>query len=462
MTVKTEPGKATNTRKAAVPRKAPTRKSAPAVKATASVEASTQEQPTAAAIEAVETDQQVEAAAESPAPAEPTAAETNGLESLEVEMAKGKAVVALPLGEVHRNEDQPREYFDSAALMELAASMAERTQLQPIIVRKDEERGGYEIVMGERRWRAAHLNEAETIDAVIIDGPYTLRSFKDAVAENLNREDMTPIEEARAFKRILNEEEGATPESVAADFGKTTQFVNLRLKLLDLIPAIAEHVNKGAIGTQAAVQISQLTPANQKAVLAKWARGEFASENELVHFVFQVKQQQNQPLLLALEDMTEEQRVERLANRKATRTQLDQIERMIAKLDAIATKPLPELVDALEGEFTARLDQLGRVSQAVSKAMFQLRQSKAAAEAHAIVVNPEALPPTQPGTPESKGDSPAEQDTAETDSPEPTAPTAGQTDSTPEEHPAEPASAEPAQQTPDAESAEAEAATQSA
>ncbi|WP_051812150.1 ParB/RepB/Spo0J family partition protein [Kitasatospora sp. MBT63] len=337
-----------------------------------------------------------------PVPTAPAAVE---VEATAVEAAAaGKAVVALKLADVHRNEGQPREYFDTAALMELAASMAERGQLQPIIVRQDDSLGGYEIIMGERRWRAAHMNEAETIDAVIVDGPYTLRSFKDAVAENLNREDMTPLEEARAFQKILDEEEGATKETVAADFGKTTQFVNLRLKLLDLIPQVAEQVSKGAIGTQAAVQISQLTPANQQAVLAKWARGEFASENELVHFTFQVKQQQDQPFILALEDLTEEQRAERTAHKKATRTQLDQIERMITKLDEIGNMSLPDLVIALEGEIGSRMAQLDRVAKSVSKAMFQLRQAKAAAEAHTIAVNPDAVAPNLTGSPKGEDD----------------------------------------------------------
>ncbi len=424
MTVKTETRKTATARKSTATRKAPTRKAAPAPAATV----------------------------ESPTPAESAAApaRTEALEQqVEATVATGKAVVALPLGEVHRNEGQPREYFDTAALMELAASMAERGQLQPIIVRKDDELGGYEIVMGERRWRAAHMNEADTIDAVIVDGPYTLRSFKDAVAENLNREDMTPLEEARAFKKILTEEEGATNESVAVDFGKTTQFVNLRLKLLDLIPEVAEQVDKGAIGTQAAVQISQLTPANQRAVLAKWARGEFASENDLLHFAFQVKEQQQQPFILALEDLTEEQRAERTAHKKATRTQLDQIERMITKLDQIGNMPLPDLVIALEGEFGSRMAQLDRVSKAVSKAMFQLRQGKAAAEAHAIAINPEALAPHLTGSQEPEGgDQSAEQNApAATATETLAAPDSGQDADAPEQPAAdpEPANDEPAE-----------------
>ncbi|GAA2136970.1 hypothetical protein GCM10009760_16900 [Kitasatospora kazusensis] len=386
MTVKTEARKASATRKTGTVRKAAVRKPAavappvPAHPAPGAVEAETVAVDTLAPVLA---------------PAVPAADEAVAV--------KGKAVVALKVAEVHRNEGQPREYFDTAALMELAASMAERGQLQPIIVREDAELGGYEIVMGERRWRAAHMNEAETIDAVVIDGPYTLRSFKDAVAENLNREDMTPLEEARAFQKILDDEEGATKESVAADFGKTTQFVNLRLKLLDLIPEAAEQVNKGVIGTQAAVQISQLAPANQRSVLAKWARGEFASENELLHFTYQVKQQQGQPFILALEDLTEEQRAERSAHKKATRTQLDQIERVIAKLDEIGTMALPDLATALEGEFGSRLAQMDRVAKSLARATFQLRQAKAASEAHIIAVNPEAVAPNLTGTQEAEG-----------------------------------------------------------
>ncbi|MFF0409645.1 ParB/RepB/Spo0J family partition protein [Kitasatospora sp. NPDC004745] len=310
------------------------------------------------------------------------------------------AILDIPVDLIQRNPRQPREYFETAELMELAASMAERGQLQPAILRQigwgADER--YELVIGERRWRAAKMNGAETLRAVLTTTEYTIRTFKDQVAENLNRADMTPIEEARAFRRILDDEDGATPESVARDFGKTTQFVNLRLKLLDLVPEVAEQVNRGAIGTQAAVQISQLTPANQAAVLKKWARGDFPTENDLVHFAYQVKEQQNQPFILAIEDLTEEQRAERETAQRATRSKLDKTERTIADLDALSKMTLPELVIALDGQFGARLEQLDRLGKALAAARFQVKQAKSAADARQIALNPDAVAPNLTGS----------------------------------------------------------------
>ncbi len=162
----------------------------------------------------------------------------------------------LKMSQVHRNPRQPREHFDDAALQELASSIDEYGLMQAIEVRPDDERGGYEIVAGERRWRAHQILKRTKIRATITSEKSELRRFKRSVSENVNREDMTPLEEARAFQRILDEEEGATPESVAADFSKTTAYVKLRLALLDLREDVAKLVESKTIGTQAAVQIA--------------------------------------------------------------------------------------------------------------------------------------------------------------------------------------------------------------
>ena len=297
----------------------------------------------------------------------------------------------IAISKIHRNERQPREFFEPTALQELADSIARFGLMQPIEVRRDQEAGGYEIVAGERRWRAHQLAERTHIKCIITDDDLsTMERFKRSVAENLNREDMTPIEEAKAFQRILDEEEDATAAAVAKEFGKSTQYVNLRLALLNLSEEFQKHVNAGEIGTQAAVQIAALTPANQSAVMRKWAKGAFAGDNELVHFAYALRQQQGQTFALIVEDMSDDEREERARERTATRKNLDTVERVRALLEDLAKADPMKLALALEGEVGARLEQLDRVADAVQKARFNLRQAKAHAEAREIVLNPEA------------------------------------------------------------------------
>ena len=313
---------------------------------------------------------------------------------------KPQTIKNIPLAQIFRNPGQPREFFDPEYVAELAESITKFGLQQPITVRDIspapvegvKAKPAYEIVMGETRWRAHDLAGMERIKSIVLndEGMSTIDLFKLSLSENLNRRDMTPLEEARAFQRILDEEPGATVEAVAAEFGKTKAFVNLRLKLLDLTPAVAKQVELGAIGTGAAVVIAGLSHANQQALLRKWAKGELPSESELLHFAYALREQQNQVFALIVEDLTPEQAEERRAERTARRTTLDRIERVRALLDDIAREEPLKLALTLEGEIGARLEQLGRVADSVQKARFQLRQAKAHAEARFMALNPDA------------------------------------------------------------------------
>ncbi|MEU0166864.1 ParB/RepB/Spo0J family partition protein [Streptomyces iakyrus] len=303
----------------------------------------------------------------------------------------------LKMSQVHRNPRQPREYFDQDALNELAKSIDKYGLMQNIEVRPDNEHGGYEIVSGERRWRAHQILGRTKIRANIISEKSEIQRFKRSMSENVNREDMTPFEEARGFQRILDEEEGATIESVAADFGKSTTYIKLRLALLDLREEVAKHVEAGTIGTQAAVQIAALSHANQGALLAKFARGEFASDNEIVHFAYAMRQQQDQAVLMIVEEMTDEERQQRAGAQKKTRGTLDRIEQVRGLLDEIARTDPMKLAELLDGQVGARLEQLDRVAESLTKARFQVKQAKAHAEARSLVtVNPDAVSGSQP------------------------------------------------------------------
>ncbi|MFF0089333.1 ParB/RepB/Spo0J family partition protein [Streptomyces canus] len=305
----------------------------------------------------------------------------------------------LKMRQIRRNPNQPRETFNEEALTELANSIKEHGLLQPIVVRKIAE-GGYELVAGERRFRANGLAGNITIETKILltEGDAEISamdSFKKAMAENLNREDMLPLEEARGFKKVLDEEEGADPASVAKTFSKSVQYVNQRLALLNLRPEIQTAVDLGHIGTQAAVQVAALSRDNQKAVFEDWKKGD-KSDNQLVHIAYAMRKQEKaaqQDSMVDVEEMSPEEKAQHARAQAKTKSDLDQIERMCELLDSIGKADPMELARALEGQVGKRLEQMDRVANFVQKARFQLRQAKAHADASEIMVNPAAAAP---------------------------------------------------------------------
>lgn len=134
----------------------------------------------------------------------------------------------VPISEIKPNPDQPRQYFDPGSLAELAESIREKGVLQPIIVRKAED-GGVVLVAGERRVRAARLAGLERIPAVVTGG----NQAEIALIENLQREDLKPIEEAEALQRMV-EEYGYTHEELARVLGKARSTVTETLSLCRL------------------------------------------------------------------------------------------------------------------------------------------------------------------------------------------------------------------------------------
>ncbi|MEU5384044.1 ParB/RepB/Spo0J family partition protein [Kitasatospora cineracea] len=303
----------------------------------------------------------------------------------------------LKMSKIHPNPTQPREYFDPEKLIELRDSIIEHGLMTAIEVRRRAD-GDYEIVMGERRYRANEMAGKATIKVEIVETPSDIKAFGRAMAENVNRQDMTPIEEGKGFRRILDEDahdDGAplTVDDVAKKFGKSAKYVRVRMGLLDLIPEVQERVTLGNIGTGAAYRISELTPENQLSVLKKWA-DEGLSENELLHFAHQVREQQRQPSMFDVEELSDEEKQERIATQKATRNKLDQIERVRALADELARTPVEDLAVALGGELGARLDQLERAAKAIQDAKFQVRQAKAFQDAQEIVVSNAATRPS--------------------------------------------------------------------
>ena len=150
----------------------------------------------------------------------------------------------LRLSQIVPNRDQPRKHFDDDALRELSESIKAHGLIQPLLVRPNDDRT-YTIVAGERRWRASRLAGLDKVP-VIIREMTTLEMTELALIENLQREDLNPIEEAAGYKQLM-ETYGFTQEKVAERVGKSRPAVANALRLLSLLPEETEALKNGQI-----------------------------------------------------------------------------------------------------------------------------------------------------------------------------------------------------------------------
>ncbi|MGQ9778384.1 MAG: ParB/RepB/Spo0J family partition protein [Bacillota bacterium] len=159
----------------------------------------------------------------------------------ELEEVESEGRLEVPIAQIRPNPFQPRRDFDPEKLAELAASIKEHGVLQPILLRRVE--GGYQVVAGERRLRAAEQAGLTTIPAVI--GEFSDATMMQvALVENLQRADLNPLEEAEAYRRLM-EEFGLTQEEIAQKVGKSRSAIANTLRLLNLPPAIQEDLRAG-------------------------------------------------------------------------------------------------------------------------------------------------------------------------------------------------------------------------
>lgn len=142
------------------------------------------------------------------------------------------------------NARQPRRSFDDEALDELAASITEVGLLQPVVVRSQGD-GRYELVMGERRWRASMRAGLQSIPAIVRDTRDD-EMLRDALLENLHRQQLDPLEEAAAYQQLLDDF-GATHEQLAQKVGRSRPHISNTLRLLNLPPAVQKKVAAGVI-----------------------------------------------------------------------------------------------------------------------------------------------------------------------------------------------------------------------
>lgn len=174
----------------------------------------------------------------------------------------------LPVSEIHPNPDQPRKHFDAVALDELATSLRTYGLIEPIIVRPDAT--GFEIIAGERRWRAAQL-------AGLVELPVIVRVENDADAfelsmiENVVRADMNPIEEAVGYQRLVDS--GLDVATIASRIGKAQSTITNRIKLLKLADPLQALVASGQLDAWSAGHLTKLSHEGQHQVVQARANG---------------------------------------------------------------------------------------------------------------------------------------------------------------------------------------------
>lgn len=184
-------------------------------------------------------------------------------------------VEEIPTAAIFGNPKQPRQTFDQAELEDLAASIRERGQLQPCVVVKAK-RGKYMLVAGERRWRAQQLNAAPTTPCLVREKMEPVDILVDAIIENRQRVDVTPLEEARAFQQALDL--GMTSQQLADKVGLQQAWrVTERTCLLELRPEYLALLERKQLTASQSYEMAQLSPNGQDALFRAIRRGECAT-----------------------------------------------------------------------------------------------------------------------------------------------------------------------------------------
>lgn len=185
---------------------------------------------------------------------------------IEVAASTGERVMQIKLSDITANPDQPRRRFDEGKLNELAASIKEQGVLQPILVRPAEKSGKYEIVAGERRYRASKLAGLKTIPAIIkeLGDEVTLAV---ALIENIQRQELNPLEEAASYRELLDNY-GYTQAKLAEKLGKSRVYVANTLRLLALPDEVQGLIAKGGLSAGHGRALLMLESAEDRLLLA--------------------------------------------------------------------------------------------------------------------------------------------------------------------------------------------------
>lgn len=174
-------------------------------------------------------------------------------------------LTTLPIAKVEPRKEQPREYFDEEALAELADSIEQFGLIQPIVVRKLDT-GYYQIIAGERRWRASRMAGLSEVPVRIIEAD-DRRTAELALVENLQREDLNPIEEAKGYKTLIDVY-GMTQEQAAKSVGRSRPAITNSMRLLSLSGEVMELVEKGKLSAGHARALVPITDGKKQLAAA--------------------------------------------------------------------------------------------------------------------------------------------------------------------------------------------------
>ncbi|MDN0193845.1 ParB/RepB/Spo0J family partition protein [Streptomyces sp. S.PNR 29] len=259
----------------------------------------------------------------------------------------------LKVSEIAPNPDQPRKFFDEAQQEELTGSIKENGLLQPVVVRPVEgAEVPYMLIAGERRWRSCQAAGLEVIPAKVIEDASEEKAYVLSIAENVNRQDMTIMEEAGAYADL--KAAGWTPAKIAKQFGKTETHITWRLGLLTLRPEVAEMVDKGQIKNNLAWHIAQLSPANQMVAAMRYVRGDFDSEAEAQHFANGLKMMEKQTSLTSEEAPSAEEQEKRKKAKAKAKDSLGKAEEVLIPLLEDLAEKKPEDLAVILGDDLAR------------------------------------------------------------------------------------------------------------
>jgi ParB family chromosome partitioning protein len=193
----------------------------------------------------------------------------------------GSGLQELPIGSVHPNPLQPRRMFDEETLEGLTDSVRELGVLQPVLVRAKDD--GYELIAGERRWRAAKRAGLPTIPAVVRVTD-DVSSLEQALVENLHRQDLNALEEAAAYQQLIDDF-GLTQDQVATRVGKSRSAVANQLRLFQLPPAVQKLVGEGLLSAGHAKALLGHPDRSYQEMLARRAVSESLSVREVERMV---------------------------------------------------------------------------------------------------------------------------------------------------------------------------------
>lgn len=230
------------------------------------------------------------------------------------------AIVELPIEEIAPNPVQPRSVFDQASLAELAASIRAHGILQPLIVRRLPE-GGYELVAGERRWRAARLAGLQTVPAVVQDLA-DAQLLEISLVENIQREDLNPIELAQAFDRMAREL-GLTHDEIARRTGKDRTTITNMIRLLRLPEPVQVLLAERRLSMGHARALLSLPDPNLQIELAEKAVAEGYSVRQVERLVQRMtRPREPQSVSQVTEDPNVKAAVQRLEEVLGTRVRI--------------------------------------------------------------------------------------------------------------------------------------------